>query len=164
MNDASGARSTRLIRSRWSAGVLSGLLAGAVMAMAMMAYMAATGRSVWTNPNLISAMWFGPEAADGAFGMKTIVGFVTHMVTSGLMGWIAIPFIRDVPKGRMVLLGIAYAVASYPIVFSGVITWANPLMIERTSLMPMTLGHVLFGIVLGLGFSHFEGRRMTAIR
>ncbi|WP_412063494.1 hypothetical protein [Rubrivirga sp. IMCC45206] len=47
--------------------------------------MAATGRSVWTNPNLIAVMWTGAPPSDG-FAVATVAGFVTHQLTSTLMG------------------------------------------------------------------------------
>ncbi len=137
------------MRTRESAGVVAGLVAGAVMALFMMGWMVASGTSVWTNPNLIAVMWVGREAALGGFSGATLLGFATHMATSALMGWIAVPFVRDLPPGRTILVAIVYAVASYPFVFALVLTWANPLMVEQTALVPMTLAHVLFGIVLG---------------
>lgn len=118
------------------------------MAMGMMAWMAATGRSVWTNPNLIAVMWTGAPPGAG-FSGATVLGLVTHTVTSSLMGWVAVPFLRDLTPGRTILAAIAYAVASYPLVFALVLTWANPLMVEQSGLVPMTLAHVGFGVVLG---------------
>ena len=47
------------MKNRFAAGALAGIIAGMTMAMAMMAYMYLTGRSVWTNPDLIAAMWMG---------------------------------------------------------------------------------------------------------
>ena len=47
------------------------------------------------------------------------------------------------------LAALSYALASYPVAFATVMTWANPLMIERTGLAPMAAAHALFGIVLG---------------
>lgn len=134
--------------SRPWAGVVAGFAAGAMMAMGMMVWMAATGRSVWTDPNLIAVMWTG--AAPGAgFSGATVLGFATHQATSALMGWVAVPFVRDLPPGRTVLVAIAYAVASYPLVFALVLTWANPLMVEQTTLVTMTIAHAGFGVVLG---------------
>jgi len=40
------------------------------MAIAMMAYMYLTGRSVWTNPDLIAAMWMGNALANGSFARR----------------------------------------------------------------------------------------------
>lgn len=134
--------------SRRAAGAWAGTAAGLVMAMAMMGWMVATGRSPWTNPNLIAAMWLGDGAANGALGLPTLVGFATHQATSALMGVVAVPLIRDLPPARKRMVSVAYAVASYPLVFALVLSWANPLMVAETSLVPMTLAHGLFGVVM----------------
>ena len=51
------------------------------------------------------------------------------------MGIIAVPFIWDLSFGRTVLIAVAYALASYPFVFAFILTWANPLMVERAELV-----------------------------
>ncbi len=119
------------------------------MSLAMMGYMRWEGQSVWTEPDLIAAMWMGNDVADGRLTIATLVGFLTHMATSALMGVIAIPFIYKLPPWRTMLAALSYALASYPVAFATVMTWANPLMVERTSLVPMAGAHALFGIVLG---------------
>ena len=128
---------------------MAGLVAGAIMAVFMMVWAAAQGESVWMNPNLIAVMWVGRGDALGGFSGATVLGFATHMASSALMGWIAVPFVRDLPPVRTLLAAFAYALASYPLVFALVMTWANPLMVERTDLVPMTLAHSVFGLVLG---------------
>ncbi len=137
------------MRSRITAGVIAGSVAGLVMAAGMMGYMYSTGRSIWTNPNLIAAMWMGRESADGRLTLATLAGFMTHMATSALLGVIAIPFIYDLPSWRTMLAAFAYALASYPVVFATILSWANPVMVEQTGLIPMTIAHALFGVVLG---------------
>lgn len=140
------------MKNQFAAGAAAGIIAGIIMAMAMMAYMYLTGRSIWTNPNLIAAMWMGNSVADGSFSMATSVGFLTHEATSALMGIVAVPFIKNLSFGRTILNSVAYALASYPFVFAFILTWANPLMVERAELLPMSTGHILFGIVFGLLF------------
>lgn len=140
------------MRSRILSGLAAGTLAGLVMALAMMGYMAYRGRSLWRMPDLIAVMWMGEEVADGRLGWATLVGFATHVATSAVMGIVAVPFIDGLSRWRTVLVASAYAIASYPVAFSAVITWANPLMIERTELVPMTVAHGIFGVVLGLAY------------
>jgi len=142
------------MKSRAAAGIVSGSIAGIVMAMAMMAYMYARGQSVWTNPDLIAAMWMENGAADGRFSLATLVGFATHLATSALMGLIAVPFIKSLSFGRTILASFAYTLASYPFVFAFVLTWSNPLMVERSELVPMTAAHILFGVVLGIFYKN----------
>ncbi len=66
-------------RGSETAAIWAGVIAGFVMALAMMGYQYARGRSVWTNPNLIAAMWLGNDVADGRLTGATAVGFATHM-------------------------------------------------------------------------------------
>ncbi|MFU8803508.1 MAG: hypothetical protein ACNA8W_06845 [Bradymonadaceae bacterium] len=139
-------------KSTYLAGIIAGLIAGAIMSVAMMAYMASVGMSVWTNPNLVAVMWLGAEVAGPGFSGATILGFITHMAMSALMGLIAVPFILALSPWRTVAISIFYATASYPIVFTLVITWANPMMFETSDTVPMTLAHVLFGVVLGSAY------------
>ena len=136
------------MRSYFAAEAIAGTIAGAIMAMAMMVYMYLIGESVWTNPNLISAMWLGNQAANGSLSTATFVGFFIHEATSAVMGIIAVPFIKNLPIWRMLIVSIAYALASYPLVFAFVLTWANPIMVERSELIPMTVMHILFGLTM----------------
>ncbi len=139
-------------------GALAGAVAGIVMAAAMMGYMLVRQQSVWTNPNLIAVMWMGPKAATGGFGIAAIVGFATHMAASVLMGVMGILFIAALPRGRTVLAALAYALASYPVAIAFVMTWANPLFVERTQVVPMTMAHIVFGLVYGWTFLALVGR------
>lgn len=141
-----------LARKHLWPGALAGAVAGIVMAAAMIGYMLVRQQSVWTNPNLIAVLWMGPEAADGGFGMATLVGFATHMAASLLMGMIGIPFVAALPRGRTMLAAFAYAPASYPVAIAFVMTWANPLFVERTSVVPMTIAHIVFGLFYGWTF------------
>lgn len=138
------------MKNQFAAGAAAGIIAGIIMAMAMMVYMYLTGRSVWTNPDLIAAMWMGNDAADGSLSIATFIGFLTHEATSALMGTVAVPFIKNLPKNRTILVSIAYALGSYPFIFAFVLTWANPLMVARAELVPMTAAHILFGVVFGI--------------
>lgn len=134
------------------------------MAAAMMGYMLVRQQSVWTNPHLIAVMWMGPHAADAGFGVPTLVGFATHMAASMLMGVIGVPFIAALPRGRTMLAAVAYALASYPVAIAFVMTWANPLFVERTRVVPMTIAHIVFGLIYGwtfLALASRSGRRSS---
>lgn len=134
------------------AGMIAGSLAGLFMAAAMMAYMHATGRSAWTNPNLIAALWTRQASPGGKLTTDTIAGFAVHLGTSATMGMIAIPFIADLPGWRTILVAVAYSLASYPLVLSAVISWADRPMFNTSNFIPLTAAHALYGIVLGSTF------------
>lgn len=137
------------MRSRIGAGILAGLAAGLVMSLFMMGFTSWRHDDPWKMPHLIAVMWLGEAAAERELGLATLAGFATHMATSGLMGAIAIPFIDGLPRWRTILLALTYAIASYPVAFSAIISWANPLMMERTQMIPLTVAHGIFGLVLG---------------
>ena len=109
-------------------------------------------------PNMIATMWLG-GAADGGLGVPPMIGMVTHMATSGLMGIVAVPFVAVLPRWRVLLVSLAYALASYPLVFSLVMRWANPLMYERAPMFDMTWGHAVFGVTFAVAFLWIGGRR-----
>jgi hypothetical protein len=144
--------------SRPTAAIAAGTVAGVVMAMFMMTWMALHGESIWTNPNLIAVMWVGRDAALGGLSGATALGFATHLATSALMGLIALPFIGGLSPARTMLAALAYALASYPFAFAFIMSWANPLMVERTAPVPMTLAHMVFGVVLGAVYLRLRPR------
>ncbi len=150
---------SRSSRRKYLAGAGAGLMAGTVMAMAMMMLALFRNQSIWTMPNLIAAIWLGPDVATGQLGFPTFAGFLTHEVTSTLMGVIALAWVAGLEGRRLLLASLAYALASYPLVFSAVISWANPVMYERTSMIVMTGAHLLYGIVFAAGYSLFLGKR-----
>lgn len=153
-----------LVRKHLWLGVLAGAAAGFVMAVAMMGYMLTNQQSVWTNPNLIAAMWMGPGAADGAFNVATMVGFATHLATNMLMGLIGTAFIAALPRSRTMLAALAYALASYPVAIAFVMSWAHPLFVERTQVVPMTIAHIVFGLVYGWTFLALVDRSVARHR
>ncbi len=147
--DAPPIHAGRPTRHEWRAGGIAGAIAGAVMALAMMLYATATVGSPWVNPNLIAAMWLGPHVAGTRLTGATLLGFGTHMITSALMGVVAVPWIYRLPTWRSLLAALAYALASYPLVFAAVMSWADAIMVQRAGLVPMAAAHALFGLVLG---------------
>jgi len=155
--DVPSVHAGRPTRREWWAGGIAGATAGAVMALAMMLYATFTMGSPWVNPNLIAAMWLGPHVAGTRLSGATLLGFGTHMITSALMGVIAVPWIYRLPTGRSLLAALAYALASYPLVFAAVMSWADPIMVQRTGLVPMAAAHALFGLVLGALYVRIAG-------
>jgi hypothetical protein len=162
MNDgnlkASNGENRNLFRPELKAAIVSGLIAGLVMSIFSMSVSMRKGLGLWHMPNLISCMWFGPESFNDQFSFKTIIGLLTHMITSMAMGIVAIPFVEGKKRTGMFLSSYAYSLASYPFVFTFVLSWANPLMYNQTDFSMMTIGHSLFGIVLGASFIYFRNR------
>lgn len=143
---------------RYGPAAVAGVIAGTAMSMAMMVVASLRGQSVWMLPNLIAATWLGPNVATDAPGFPTMVGFLTHEATSALMGVVALPFIATLSRPRVLLVSLAYALASYPLVCSLVMSWANPLMYQRAPMIQMTWGHLIFGAVFGSAYLWLDDR------
>lgn len=75
------------------------------------------------------------------------------------MGLVAVPFVAGLRGRRMLLASIAYALASYPFVFSLVLSWANPVMYRHAPMVDMTWAHLLFGIVFAATYLRLRDER-----
>jgi hypothetical protein len=139
-------------RPGFKTSLIAGFLAGMVMSVFTMAVTSMKGMGIWHNPNLIALMWTGQESVSEGFQLTTVLGLLTHIVTSMLMGVISIPFVENKKKLGILLSSLTYSVASYPLVFSFILSWANPKMYESVNFLIMTIGHTIFGIVLGFVF------------
>lgn len=146
----------RIPRRLWVAGAIAGLIAGTVMSMGMMLFAILGNESIWAMPNLIGAMWFG-GMSDGP-GLQAAAGFLTHELTSVIMGVVAVPFVHGLSTRRVLLISMAYALASYPFVFTLVLSWANRLMFERARMPEETWAHLLFGAVFAFSFLRLARR------
>lgn len=146
----------------YGSGAVAGLVAGTVMSMGMMLLSMLGGDDIWMMPNCIGAMWFDGRVAEGP-GLQAVAGFITHEVTSTLMGVVAVPFLAGSPRRRVLPISVIYVLASYPLLFSLVMTWANPQMFERAEMVPMTWGHLLFGAVFAGCFLWLTRRRAEPI-
>lgn len=150
-------------RVMYVTGAGAGVSAGIVMSLLMMLAGMLRGQGPWQMPDLIAAMWMGNTVATGTLSLATLVGFATHVVTSALMGVVAVPFVAGLPRWRVLIISIAYAIASYPFVFALVLSWANPLMVARTSMLDMVPAHAVFGIVFGVIFPWLADRIVSAL-
>lgn len=71
-----------------------------------------------------------------------------YMAARGLSIWTN-PNLMELSPQRTMLAAVAYALASYPVVVASVMVWANPLFVERTHVVPMTIAHAVFGLAYG---------------
>lgn len=101
------------------------------------------------------------DSKAGADEPPTMVGILTHETTSALMGLIAVPFVAGLSGGRVMLVSLAYALASYPLVFSLVMSWADPIMFQRAPMVQMTWGHLIFGAVFGFVYAKLALRPVS---
>jgi hypothetical protein len=136
----------------FKAGVISGLIGGALMAAWAMVATSALGLGPFAVPQLIGAAFRGPEAL--LKGASTIaLGVMLHLIVSAAFGVLFTMLVRrDTPRGIAVLAGVAYALGVFVLMTFVVVPVVNPVMSNRVSMMIGTvlMMHVLYGIALGL--------------
>lgn len=146
------------------AGLTAGFAAGLVRSVALMSYLAVENESIWTYFNLMGAIWQGPEVAHGQFVTATVAGMAIHLIASMLLGVAAIPFIDGLAGWKLLLNAFTYGLAAYPFIFAFVLSWANPVMVERMNLVAISGGQALFGIVLGVTYAMLCGREASRMQ
>lgn len=135
--------------SRTSAGLRAGAVAGMAMAVVLMAWTRATTGSAWRFPNLVAAFFLGDDVAGTDITLPTMLGLAMHVAASALLGAAIIPLLRDLPVRRKIATAVVAGLAAYPLVYTLILSWAHPLMVEQAELVPMTLAHAAYGGVLG---------------
>jgi hypothetical protein len=138
-----------------SAGVRGGLVGACAMALCAAAYGLLVQRSVWYPLNLLAAIAV-PSMAEAdvdmlrAFdGLAFVVGIVTHVVTSVLVGALYAAILPLLPRRHLLWGGLIA-----PLLWSGVL-WAimgviNPALNARIAWTWFVASQVAFGIAAGV--------------
>lgn len=145
-------------------GLLAGMIAGIVMALAAMIYMAAaTPMEFWLPMKNIAATWLGVSALIGG-ASAVAVGVITHLVVAS--GWgllFGLVAGRQRSVGGALVAGIVYGTVVWAIMTWLIMPWINPTMSARVEVLPgwwwWTL-HAIFGVVLAS--TPFFARRAVA--
>jgi hypothetical protein len=134
--------------------LLAGLEAGMVGSLWMLAWMGVSAvwqqRSFWTPENLMSTAFDRNATIPTGFAAATCTGLALYLVMYSLLGaFFAAAVGCRVPRRRVTLLGVAFALAWYYFSFRWTFQFALPLVallhVERSTL----LGHLVYGTVLG---------------
>jgi hypothetical protein len=168
----------QIINSRFvGLAAVSGAAGGAVMAMWMMIYSAATNNGFWTPLNVCMASFIYRSDAQMMMhemmmhpGMTSMnaalipshlaVGFLLHMTFSIVVGVsFALILFAAMRVLRLPLLAtrIGYTAAAvvgglvlYGLMIYLILPQANPLMVDMTPRGAFIIGHVLYGLTFGL--------------
>ncbi|MEJ2217596.1 MAG: hypothetical protein P8099_13380 [Gemmatimonadota bacterium] len=132
---------------RLTGGMITGLVAGAIMALVAMCRALVMGLGFWTPMKLVAATYFGLGALI-AGGGAVDVGIVTHLVLSALAGAVfGLLFGNWLHKASALAVGVLYGVAIWALNTWVVLPWLNVVMLQRELAGPgwwWTL-HVTFG-------------------
>ncbi len=138
-------------------GVLAGLVAGLVFALAEIGLSVAIGSSVVRPFRVIGSMVQGPTALSNDSMMMTAVltGIVVHAVLSALYGAIFAVALRLLfPSTDLgittLILGVGYAVALWIINFLVIApVFFDQLLVESPFWFSFTIAHAFYGASLG---------------
>jgi hypothetical protein len=133
---------------------LSGIEAGVIGGMAMLALLATTSlwrnRGWWEIPNLLGSTFYGVRAFRPGPNLATLAGASLQLMICGCVGALfGVLFGRVRSRRRMLLFGaFAGILWSY---LADAFLWrqVNPLVTMYSGQPAAVLGHALFGVCLG---------------
>jgi hypothetical protein len=141
-------------RTRWNivlAGIEAGILGGILMLAWMALVSAAHGRSIWYVPNLLATTFYGDDAMRRGFRWMTASGIALHLLLTGGVGILfSIAVSRLTSRRRVMLAGVAGALAWYYLGYWFFWRAINGLVLLYTPESGMLMAHVGLGICLGL--------------
>ncbi len=150
------------------AALLAGLQAGMLGALWMLAWLGVSAawqhRGFWSPENLFATAFYGSDAVRSDFTVKTLPGLALYLLLYSLLGGIFALIMRGRARsGRLMLLGIIFALAWFYLSFHWIWKIALPVVYLLYADGPMALGHVIFGMCVGRFPAHYPGRpRLSA--
>lgn len=134
----------------YSAGAVAGLIAGVVMALAMMGRSSGMGDGYWTPMNVIAGTWLGVDALVGG-AWTTALGVVTHLIAAAFWGAVFSALIRrrETVFGAF-WEGLLFSVGVWLIMTYIGLPIFDRTMIPRAALMPgwWFYEHLIYGACL----------------
>ncbi|SPF38033.1 membrane hypothetical protein [Candidatus Sulfopaludibacter sp. SbA4] len=134
--------------------ILAGLQAGMLGVCWMLAWLGISAkwelRSFWTAENLMASAFYGDGAIRSGFAAKTLSGVALYLLIYSTLGALFAGVVADrLPRFRVVLMSVLFAMGWYYLSFR--LLWKSlmPLVALLHSAQPTALGHMIYGAVLG---------------
>ena len=132
---------------------LAGLQAGMVGVWWMLAWMGASAvwqrGSFWTPENLMASVFYGNAAILPGFGASTVSGLALYVLLYSLLGaWLAMAVGDRLPRPRLALASIAFALCWYYAAFHLLAKTVSPLVALLDTERTTVLGHAIYGVLL----------------
>jgi hypothetical protein len=132
---------------------LAGLQAGMMGVCWMLAWLGISAkwqlRSFWTAENLMASVFYGDGAIRAGFAARTLSGLALYLLLYSSLGALFATLVADrLPRMRIVLLSVLFAMCWYYLSFQ--LLWKSmmPLVALLHSAQPTALGHVIYGTLL----------------
>jgi hypothetical protein len=131
----------------------AGLQAGMVGALFLLAWLGVSavwkGRGFWTAANLMASVFYGAGAIRAGFSGSTLSGVALYLVVYSLLGALfAMAFQTRMPRLRLALVSILFAISWYYLSFG--VLWRNaaPLLVRLHPVRATLWGHIVYGAML----------------
>jgi len=141
-------------RASTFSAILAGLQAGMLGVCWMLAWLGISAkwelRSFWTAENLMASAFYCDGAIRAGFAAKTLSGVALYLLMYSTLGALFAAVVADrLPRFRVVLLSVLFALGWYYLSFR--LFWKSvmPLVALLHSAQTTVLGHVIYGAVLG---------------
>jgi hypothetical protein len=132
---------------------LAGLQAGMLGVCWMLAWMGVSAvferRSFWTSENLMASVFYDNAAIRRGFAASTVSGLALYLLLYSLLGALFATAIRDrLPRLRVALASVAFALCWYYVAFHPIAKNLAPPIALLHAEGPTVLGHVIYGALL----------------
>jgi hypothetical protein len=137
-------------RSHWTAGTISGAIAGIIMALLVTSVAASVGEGFWTPVYAIGSLFWGVNGLIGGPEVA-VVGVILHMAMSISLGIAFAMLIRRTNTVPTALLaGLLFGGAVWALMYFLLVPVINPTLAARMGLMPgwWLFHHLAFGASL----------------
>lgn len=133
---------------------LAGLQAGMLGVCWMLAWLGISAkwqlRSFWTAENLMASAFYGDGAIRSGFAGRTLSGLALYLILYSSLGAFFAFLVGDrLPRFRVMLASVLFAMCWYYVSFQLLWKGVLPLVALLHSAPPTALGHVIYGTVLG---------------
>jgi hypothetical protein len=120
-------------------------------------------RSFWTAENLMASAFYGEGAIRSGFAGRTLSGLALYLILYSLLGALLAAVIGGrMPRMRVFLVSLLFAVSWYYLSFRLLWTSLLPLVALLHSAQATSLGHLIYGAVLGRYPAYLPAEPVTA--
>lgn len=145
--------------TNWGAALLAGVAAGVILLgaellLAPLLY----GANVWEPVRLMASVVAGERALEPPLTFEpglTLVALLVHFAACVAFAVILAPLLRWFERGPAALMGAAYGLLTYNLVFYAAAMVRPTLIYGRGT--PSIIAHVLFGVALAVLYRTFAG-------
>jgi uncharacterized protein DUF6789 len=107
-------------------------------------------RSFWSPENLMASAFYGGSSIRDGFNAQTLSGLALYLLVYSTLGGVFAVLVRDrLPRRRIMLASIGFALLWYLLSFRVIWKAVSPVIFLMHVQQSMVLGHLIYGTVLG---------------